>query len=129
MTAIYKSTLTLLAGAALGAAAIQGLQAQAKPPTYMVVDMSEISDPEPLKVITQRPIGTPVLPQYGGRHIMRSDKFVALEGTPPARFVVLAFDNAERAIAFNNSPEQRETAAIRHKTSKSRVFLVEGMTR
>ena len=127
MKANFKSALTLIAGAALGAAAIQGLHAQAKPPTYLVVDMSEISDPEPLKVITQRAIGTPSLPQFGGRYVMRTDKFIALEGTPPARFVVLAFDNAERATAFNNSPSQQETAAIRHKTSKSRVFLVEGM--
>ena len=34
--------LTLLAGAAIGATAIQGLHAQAKPPTYVVVALRKI---------------------------------------------------------------------------------------
>ena len=53
MKANYKLALTLLTGAALGAAAIQGLHAQAKPPSYVVVDISEITDPTGFKVIAQ----------------------------------------------------------------------------
>src|SRR5947209_7499811 len=39
--------LAMLAGAALGAAAVNGLHAQGRPPgSYAVIDISEITDPE-----------------------------------------------------------------------------------
>jgi uncharacterized protein (DUF1330 family) len=63
----------------------------------------------------------------GGRYITRTDKITALDGTPPKRFVVIAFDGAEKAQAWNNSPAQKHVNAVRVKTTKSRVFLVEGI--
>lgn len=41
--------LTLLAGAGLGAAVIQGLHAQAKPPIYAVIAIQKITDAEAYK--------------------------------------------------------------------------------
>jgi uncharacterized protein (DUF1330 family) len=68
-----------------------------------------------------------VFKDLGGRYIMRTDKITALDGTAPKRFVVIAFDSAEKAQAWNNSPAQKDVNAIRVKTTKSRVFIVEGM--
>jgi hypothetical protein len=41
--------LTLLAGVAIGATAIQGLHSQAKPPTYVVLALLKINDPATFK--------------------------------------------------------------------------------
>ena len=125
----YKLTLTLLIGAALGAAVIQGLHAQAKPPVYIVTDISEVTDSEGFKAVGQRPneAGAAIFKDLGGRYIMRTQNITALDGTPPKRFIVVAFDSVEKAQAYNNSTAQKEVIAIRTKTTKSRAFIVEGM--
>jgi hypothetical protein len=45
MKTYYTVTLAMLAGCGLGAAAVQGLRAQSKPPIYYVVE-TETTDPE-----------------------------------------------------------------------------------
>jgi uncharacterized protein (DUF1330 family) len=127
MKAKYKLALTLLAGAALGAAAMQGLHAQSKPPAIVVVDISEVVDPVGFSAITQRPTASTATVMQGGRYITRTDKITALDGTPPSRFITIAFDSAEKAQAWYNSPDQKKINEIRGKTTKSRVFIVEGM--
>ena len=44
MKSNYKLAITLVAGIAIGGAAVQGLHAQAKPPGLVVVDISDITD-------------------------------------------------------------------------------------
>jgi uncharacterized protein (DUF1330 family) len=128
MTTNHKLALTLLAGAALGAAAIQGLHAQAKPPAVVIVDIGDITDPEGFKVIPASPATSPSgVAAQGGRYITRTDKITAFDGTPPKRFIVIAFDSVEKAQAWNDSASQKEINAIRAKTTKSRSFVVEGM--
>jgi hypothetical protein len=75
--------LSMLAGSALGAAAIQGLHAQVKPPAIVVVDFNAITDLEGYKVLSQRPAASAGAPMAGGRYIARTDKITALEGTAP----------------------------------------------
>jgi uncharacterized protein (DUF1330 family) len=121
----YKVAIALVAGAAIGGAAIQGLHAQAKPPTYAVIDISSITDPEGFKALG--PKAGPANAAFGGKFIMRSDNITASDGTAPKRFVVIAFDSLEKAKAWTASTAQKEVDAIRAKTTKSRVFYVEGM--
>ena len=118
--------LTLLAGVAIGATAIHGVGAQGKAPgAYAVVDITEVTDPEAFKQII--PIAGPAAENAGGKYIVRTDKIASLDGTPPKRFVVIAFDSVDKAKAWNASEEQKKVDAIRVKTTKSRVFIVEGM--
>jgi uncharacterized protein (DUF1330 family) len=124
----YKLALTLLAGAALGATAMQGLHAQAKPPAIVVVDIGDITDPEGFKAVTQRPTASTATVMQGGRYIARTDKITALDGTAPKRFIVIAFDSPEKAQAWYNSPDQKKINEIRSKTTKSRVFVAEAIT-
>jgi len=49
MTTNFKIALAVVAGAAMGAAAMQGLYAQAKPKAYSVADI-EVLDPAALEV-------------------------------------------------------------------------------
>ena len=121
----YTVALALLAGVGLGGAAIQGLHAQAKPPTYAVIDISSITDPEGFKALG--PKAGPANAAFGGKFIMRSENITASDGTAPKRFVVIAFDSLEKAKTWTASTAQQEVDAIRAKTTKSRVFYVEGM--
>jgi uncharacterized protein (DUF1330 family) len=118
---------TLFGGLALGAIVVQSLHAQSRPPTYIVVDISAYTDPEGFKAIPASTASSPAkTAQLGGRYVVRSETMTALEGTPPKRFVVLAFDSKEKAQAWYDAPETKAVQAIRNRTSTSRVFMVEG---
>jgi len=118
---------TLLGGIALGAIVVQSLHAQSRPPTYVVIDISAYTEPEGFKAIPASPGASPAgTARLGGRYVVRSETMTALQGTPPKRFVVLAFDSREKAQAWYDAPETKAVNAIRAKTTTSRVFMVEG---
>jgi uncharacterized protein (DUF1330 family) len=119
----------MLAGVALGAIAIQGLYAQGKPPVYVVLDTAEITNLAGERANAGRSIATleAISKPFGGRSLARTEQITVLDGTAPKRFTILAFDNAEKAKGWYNSPEQKKVNEIRIKNSKSRVFIVEDM--
>jgi uncharacterized protein (DUF1330 family) len=121
----YKVAIALVAGVAIGGSVIQGLHAQATPPTYAVVDISAITDPEGFNALG--PKAGPAGAAFGAKYIMRTENITAADGTAPKRFVVIAFDSLGKAKAWSASAAQKEVDAIRMKTTKSRVFYVEGM--
>lgn len=121
----YKLALTLLAGATLGAATIHGIQAQTKPLAYVVVDIAEMTDPVQYRTLIPKALDA--ISAFKGRYVMRGEKITSLDGTPPKRFVVIAFDSVETAKAWSDSAAQKEIDAIRTRSSKSRSFIVEGM--
>src|SRR5271165_843814 len=97
----HTIALTMLAGIAMGAVAVQGLHAQAKPLTYVVIDISATADPEGFKAVTSSPATAPArTAELGGHYVIRTVTATALEGIPPNRFVVIAFDNKEKAQAW-----------------------------
>src|SRR5450759_5273286 len=125
----YVLGLSMLAGVAFGAIAVQGLNAQAKPPVYWVGDISAVTNPEGDKANTKRTTESVValLKDFGGRYLSRTTKITARDGTAPKRFIIIAFDSAEKAKGWYNSPDQKKVNEIRMKTTKSRSFIVEGM--
>jgi uncharacterized protein (DUF1330 family) len=124
----YNMALALLGGIALGAVAIQALHAQAKPPTYVVIDIEAMTDPEGFKAVPGSPGASPArLTALGGRYIVRTETITAIDGTPPKRFVLLAFDTKEKAQGWVDAPDVKETNAMRSKTTNSRAFIVEGL--
>jgi uncharacterized protein (DUF1330 family) len=124
----YKVAIALLAGAAIGGAAIQGLHAQAKPPAYFVIEINKITDAEGFKVVTQRPTGgAEIAKEFGGHYLARAGKITSLDGAAPERFVIYAFDSVDKAQAFYNSPYMKDTTTTRNKTTQARSFIVEGM--
>ena len=121
--------LTMLAGVAIGAVAVQGLHAQAKPPTYVVIDIATMTDPDGFKAVPASPAAGPArLKELGGRYVIRSTTTTPLDGTPPSRFIVLAFDSKEKAQGWADAPDIKAITAIRSKTTNSRSFIVEGFT-
>jgi uncharacterized protein (DUF1330 family) len=117
--------LAMLAGAAFGAAAVDELKAQNKAPgAYAVVDIGEISNPDVFKTLLPK-AGT-ANEAFGGKFIIRTENFVAIDGALPKRFVVLGFDSMDKAKAWSASSAQKEVDAIREKSTKSRSFIADG---
>jgi uncharacterized protein (DUF1330 family) len=89
-----KIVLALVAGVALGAAAVQGLHAQAKPKAYLVTE-SEILDQAALD--SYMPGVTGALPAGGGRFLAGPGvtKATAIVGTAPQRFGIAEFDSVD----------------------------------
>jgi uncharacterized protein (DUF1330 family) len=117
--------LAMLAGAALGGAAVNGLHAQVKGPgAYVVIDISEVSNPDLFKTLLPKTDASNAA--FGGQNVARTENIIALDGTPPKRFVIISFDSIDKAKAWDQSVAQKELTAIRMKSTKSRAFIVDG---
>src|ERR1700682_5925330 len=107
--------LAMLAGAAFGAVAVDGLKAQDKAPgAYAVIDISEISNPDLFKTLLSK-AEAPVT-ACGAKFVIRTEKITAIDGTPPKRFVVIGFDSVEKAKAWDSLPAQKEIDDMRSKS-------------
>ncbi len=92
---------------------------------YILLNI-DVTDPERYADYAKLAPGT--VAQYGGRYLARGGRAETLEGSIPAkRVVVLEFDSADQAKAWLNSPEYSAAKAIRHSASTSSVLLVEGL--
>ena len=113
----------------LGAISVQGLHAQAKSPAYVVIDIDEITDASGFKAVVDRGPATEAAARaIGGRYLARTQNITALDGTAPKRFLIIAFDSVEKAKAYYDNATIKETNEIRMKTTRSRSFVVEGMS-
>jgi len=128
MKTTYKVAVALVAGAAIGGAAIQGLQAQPKPPAYVVIPILKINDPAAFKAGVLDKANGAAMTAAGGHYVIRSQNFTSLDGNPPERLIIIAFDSIEKAQAFENTEAQKEITAVRMKTTTSLSFIVEGFT-
>lgn len=125
MTSKSGWRLALVAGLLAGGAAVHGLHAQASLPAYAVIDIGSISDPAGYAALV--PKGGPSIAAFGGKFLARTDAITASDGTPPQRIAIVAFDSLAKAKAWRASPAMQEIWAIQDKTSKSRIFFVEGL--
>jgi uncharacterized protein (DUF1330 family) len=105
------------------------IDAQAKSPVYVVVDIGEVTNPEGHKDNTERSVATlnASLKDFGGRYVARTDQITALDGTASKRIIIIAFDTAQKAKDWYDSPEQKKVHETRIKNTKSRAFIVEGL--
>ena len=105
---------------------MHGLRAQPKPPVYAVIDVARITDANAYATIGPR--GAASLPPFGGKFLARTDRVEPSDGYPPQRYVLIAFDNLDKAKAWRDSAAMKEIWAIQEKSSHSRIFFVEGTT-
>jgi uncharacterized protein (DUF1330 family) len=122
----HKIILALLGGVALGGATIEGIHAQAKPPTYVVVAIRKVNDADSFKtnVVAKAPAA---MTGSGGHFVIRTEQITNLDGAPPQRFVLIAFDSVEKAQAWHNSAAQKDVDAARIKSTDSLSFMVDGL--
>jgi uncharacterized protein (DUF1330 family) len=120
--------LSLLAAFGLGAATMQVLHAQSKPPAYAILEIDVTNQDAFLKEYA--PAATKAIEAAGGKFLVRGGKTVAIEGAPPkGRVIVSAYDNLEQAQAALASPAYLESRKSGDKYATFRTFVVEGVAK
>jgi uncharacterized protein (DUF1330 family) len=118
--------IAVIAGFALGAAAVQGLHAQAKLPGYAVVEI-DVSNPEAFTK-EYAPIAGKAITAGGGKYLARGGKNIMIEGdAPKSRTVIVAFDSLEQAKATFTSADYLEGRKVGDKYAKFRIWAMEGL--
>ena len=121
-----KLVLAVLIGMAIGvggAVAIRAQQVKAAP-AYMIGEV-DVTDPATFQKYSEKVPGT--LEAFNGHFLVRAGKSQTLEGDAPKRLVVIAFDSMAQAQAWYDSPAYAAIKPIRQSSSKSRLFIVEGV--
>jgi uncharacterized protein (DUF1330 family) len=127
MNAKYAIALAMSVGIVVGAAAVQVLHAQAKPPGYVVVEAAVTDKDGYVKEFI--PPAAKAIAEGGGKYVVRGGKTVSLSGTPPAaRVVVLEFESLDKAQAWWDSPGRKDSQAIGDKYATFRIFAAEGVS-
>jgi uncharacterized protein (DUF1330 family) len=117
--------LSLFAGVVIGAVAIEGLRAQAKPPVYYIAEV-DVSDPDGYAK-EYVPRSRSIILAAGGRYLAAGSA-TQLAGEPPkSRVAILVWDNMDQLQNWFNSPEYRETRKIGEKYAKYRNFAIPGL--
>ncbi|MGC9956913.1 DUF1330 domain-containing protein [Roseiarcus sp.] len=120
------AALALLAGAAIGAVAVQGLHAESKAPVYVVTE-TDISDLDAFQK-EYLPVVQPTIKAAGGRRVAAGQNIVVLEGpSPGTRVAINEFDSLEAVQAWRASADFKAARKIGEKYAKFRAFAVEGI--
>jgi uncharacterized protein (DUF1330 family) len=132
MNTKFKITLAMLAGVAVGAAAVQGLHAQAKPPVYFVAEI-DVTNPDAYGK-EYAPKAQTLIKSHGGKFLAiggtagaNAKQITGFDGEAPKRAVVQVWDSMEKLQAWRNDPEYKKLREIGEKYAKFRSFAIEGM--
>ena len=122
----YKLALAVLAGITIGIAGATAIHAQQvkTPPGYVIAEV-DVTDPTTFQKYAEKVPET--LASFNARYLIRTGKIQAVEGEAPKRLVVIAFESAEKAKAWEDSPAYGEIKPIRQKSATSRIFIAEGL--
>jgi len=126
MKAKYTVTLSMLAGVAIGAVAVQGLHAQSKPPVYVVaeIDVSNLDS----YVKEYAPLAQAAIKAGGGRLLAVGQGAMCVEGTPPAkRIAIQQWANMDQFNAYRKSADFAKAREIGNKYAKFRSWAIEGL--
>jgi len=126
MKANSKLGLAVMTGVVIGIAAATVIQArQVKvAPGYIIAEV-EVTDAVALQKYGAKVPET--LASFNHQYIIRGGKTKSLEGDPPKGIIVIAFDSMEKAQAWYDSPAYDAIKPIRIGSTKSRVFIAEGV--
>jgi uncharacterized protein (DUF1330 family) len=109
----YTVALSICAGLAIGAAAVQALHAQAKPPAYVIAEI-DVMNPGPYDK-EYVPPAAKAIADGGGKYVVRGGETTAFYGEPPKpRIAVMVFESMEKArAAFNSDAHSRDRRRLR----------------
>ena len=92
---------------------------------YFIVE-NEVTDPTGFEEYRTQVPGT--VEKYGGKFLVRGGTMLTLEGDwKPKRLVVTEFPSIEQARRWYESEEYRALKALRLRTARGSVVLVEGV--
>ena len=121
----FTVAVSMLAGAALGGAAIQALHAQAKPPVYMVA-INEVSDQEGSAREYVSPAQKSVK-DHGGEYVAAGPGTQLTGNLPHGPVVILRWESMEALQAWRNSPDFQAALKIGEKYAKFNIVAVNGL--
>jgi uncharacterized protein (DUF1330 family) len=123
--------LGMLTGFVIGAGAITGLHAQAKPKFYLISEI-DVTNPEaygkefaPKAQATVKASGASFV-LIGGSSGAGAKPIAAIEGTPPKRITVQAWDSLDAINAWFKSADYQEALKIGTKYATFRRYAIEG---
>jgi uncharacterized protein (DUF1330 family) len=121
----YAIALAMLAGVGLGAAAVQGLHAQGKPPIYLVTEIDVTNVDAYVKEYA--PLAQASIKKAGGKLLAASLKVTPFDGAPPKRVAIQVWDGLDQIEAWHNGADYKAAREIGNKYATFRSFAVEGM--
>jgi uncharacterized protein (DUF1330 family) len=93
---------------------------------YLVLDFSVTDLPGFLPYVDAIPA---FIERHGGRYLVRGAAPRVMEGDwRPERMVILEFPSSKHAKAFLKDPDAQALFDVRHRTTNSKLVLVEGCT-
>jgi uncharacterized protein (DUF1330 family) len=123
--------LAMLAGTVIGAAAVSGLHAQAKPPVYLVTEI-DVTNPEayaaefaPKAQATIKAAGGHFV-AIGGVAGVGAKPVTAVAGTPPKRVTIQAWNSLDAMNAWYKGADYQAALKIGEKYATFRRYAVEG---
>jgi uncharacterized protein (DUF1330 family) len=116
--------LSIFAGFAIGAAAVQTLHAQAKPPVYMVA-INEIKDADGYRT-KYLPTAQRTIKDHGGIYVA-AGQGTQIDGTfPKGRVVILRWESLDALNKWRHSPEYEEIRRVGENFANYNIVAVEG---
>ena len=131
MRSNYKIAVAVTAGVAIGALAVQGLHAQAKPPVYFVAEI-DVTNPDAYAK-EDAPKAQAIIRAAGGRFLAiggsaaTTARVTAFDGDAPKRVVIQVWDSMEKIRTWRANPEYVELRKVGEKYAKFRSFAVDGL--
>ena len=121
----FAVAASMLAGAALGSAAVQALHAQAKPPVYMIA-INEVSDREGYAREYVPPAQKSVK-DHGGEYVAAGPGTRVAGNLPDGPVVIIRWESMEALQGWRNSPDFQAALKIGEKYAKFNIIAVNGV--
>lgn len=123
--------VAMLASMGAGAAVVQVLHAQAKPPVYFIGEI-DVTNPEGYTK-EYLPRAREIIKAHGGQLVAAGgaagsgNPVIPVDGEPPKRVVIYRYPSADAVHAWRNDPAYEEVRKIGEKYAKYRTFAVDGI--
>jgi uncharacterized protein (DUF1330 family) len=126
MKSNHKLAVAVLVGILIGVAGANAIHAQQmKVPAGYVIAEVDVTDSATFQKYAEKVPAT--VAAFNGHYLARGGKIETVEGEPPKRVAVLAFESVEQAHAWEYSPAYEAIKPMRQSSAKSRIFIVEGI--
>jgi uncharacterized protein (DUF1330 family) len=117
--------IAVAAGFGMGAFTVDQLQAQGKPPVFVVVEI-DVSNPDAYAK-EYAPKAQALVRANGARLLAANPSPVVLEGAPAKRVAILQWESMDKVKSWYGSKEFQENRKIGNKYAKFRYIAVEGL--
>jgi len=122
----YTVALSLLAGVSIGGLAVQKLHAQAKPPVYLISEITIEDGKLDTYLKEYAPLAQAAIKATHGR-LVAAGQATEIEGpAPKMRITVNEYKSIEDAKASRTSPEYKKAREVGDKLAKFHAYVIPG---